>query len=58
MAPGDAPSSIEDRFCLGWVSLYKFNHVWADDGKTIQPGDVLILRPDPTVEWIPPASSG
>jgi len=58
VAAGDAPSSLEDRFCLMWTSLYRLNHVWADDGKTIQPGDVLILRPDPTVEWTPPPRSG
>lgn len=51
VAAGDAPTSIQERLCMDWVSIYHYNHVWGDNGKTIQPGDVLILRPDSSVVW-------
>ena len=49
VAPGDVPSAIGDRFCLGnGISLSNINHT-----RTIHPRDVLILTPDPTLAWIP-----
>ena len=49
VAPGDVPSAIGDRFCLGnGIALGDINHT-----RTIHPGDVLILTPDPTLAWIP-----
>lgn len=49
VAAGDVTTRIGERFCLGnGVALDSFNHK-----RTIHPGDVLILRPDPEIAWIP-----
>ncbi len=42
VAEGDAPSVIEDRFCIDYVSVLHFNGYWVGaDGKDIAPGDYL-----------------
>lgn len=48
--PGDAVEAIATRFCIDSSSFGTYNKVtyWA-----MQPGDVLVLRPDPTVPWAP-----
>ncbi|MGO2746390.1 hypothetical protein [Microbacterium sp.] len=49
VAPGDAPYAISDRFCIANpLSIALLNHT-----RTIQPGQVLLLRPDPDVPWVP-----
>lgn len=51
VAAGDAPSVIEDRFCIDYISMLHFNGYWVTgDGKDIAPGDYLFLVPDPSVE--------
>ncbi|MEN2740409.1 hypothetical protein ABCS02_21675 [Microbacterium sp. X-17] len=47
---GDTPKGIGERFCIDEVTVEVYNHRWPP-GKTIQPGDILVLRPDPTVPW-------
>ena len=50
VAAGDAPSVIEDRFCIDHVSVLRFNGYWVGgDGKDIAPGDYLYLAPNPDV---------
>jgi hypothetical protein len=49
VAPGDAPVAIGDRLCIDYAAgLPQLNHV-----RTIQPGQVLRLRLDPDVPWVP-----
>lgn len=49
VAPGDVPSIVGDRFCIyNGQALASINHT-----RTIHPGQVLRLNPDPTVHWIP-----
>lgn len=48
VAPGDSPIAIGERFCVDYVTVLQLNNTWP----TIDPGEVLELRPDPTVEWI------
>lgn len=49
VAAGDALFAIGERFCIAnALSLATLNHT-----RTIQPGEVLLLRPDGTVPWIP-----
>ena len=49
VAPGDAPYAIGDRLCIeNALSLAELNHT-----RTIHPGQVLRLNPDPSVRWIP-----
>lgn len=39
--PGDAGTSIGERFCVDYVTLLVANDVWP----TLQPGDVLVINP-------------
>ncbi|WP_322411694.1 hypothetical protein [Microbacterium invictum] len=49
VAPGDAPHAIGDRFCIANpLMITMLNHT-----RTIQPGEVLLLRPDSSIPWIP-----
>ncbi|WP_417554298.1 LysM peptidoglycan-binding domain-containing protein [Microbacterium sp.] len=50
VAPGDALEAIATRFCIDANSFGTYNKVtyWA-----MQPGDVLVLRPDPEATWAP-----
>ncbi|MDQ1124950.1 hypothetical protein [Microbacterium trichothecenolyticum] len=41
VAAGDAGDSIGERFCVDYVTVFQFNHVWPYP----QPGDVLSLLP-------------
>lgn len=59
VAPGDVYEPIFNRFCFSsFYDVYTYN-LGLEPMRTrgpswsIQPGDVLILRPDPTVEWKP-----
>lgn len=47
VAPGDSPIAIGDRFCVDYVTVLQYNHTWP----AIDPGEVLVLSPDPTVQW-------
>lgn len=49
---GDSLISIGERFCIDYITVAVYNHRTAP-GKTIQPGDILVLRPDPTAPWTP-----
>lgn len=51
VAAGDSPIAIGERFCIDYISLQSHNHVRAG---MIHKGDVLYLRPDPTLPWIDP----
>lgn len=49
VAPGDALYAIGDRFCIAnALTIATLNHT-----RTIQPGEVLLLRPDGSLPWIP-----
>jgi LysM repeat protein len=49
VAPGDALSAIGDRFCIANpLAIATVNHT-----RTIQPGEVLLLRPDESIPWVP-----
>ena len=50
--PGDALAAIGERFCIDYITVGVYSHRMPP-GKTIQPGDILVLRPDPTVTWSP-----
>lgn len=50
VAPGDSPIAIGERFCIDYVTVQHHNHV----RQNINPGDVLYLRPDPTLPWVDP----
>ena len=52
VASGDALEAIGARLCIDLVTVAMYNHRWG--GAAIQPGDVLVLRPDPSVEFIDP----
>ena len=47
VAPDDSPTAIGDRFCVDYVTVLQFNHTWPE----IDPGEVLVLSPDPSVQW-------
>ena len=47
VAPGDGPIAIGDRFCVDYVTVLQYNRTWPE----IDPGEVLELRPDPSVQW-------
>ncbi|MFD5225396.1 hypothetical protein ACFWHT_07215 [Microbacterium sp. NPDC058342] len=47
VAPGDSPIAIGDRFCVDYVTVLQYNRTWPE----IDPGEVLVLSPDPTVQW-------
>ncbi len=49
--PGDALIAIGERFCIDYVTVGAYNDRFAPT--TIQPGDVLVLRPGPTAPRIP-----
>lgn len=53
--PGDALLGIGSRFCVDYVTVAKYNHVSLFND--IHPGDVLVLKPDPSVEWVDPNAS-
>lgn len=53
VAPGDSPIAIGERFCIDYVTVQSHNHVRAG---MIHEGDVLYLRPDPTLPWVDPYS--
>ncbi|GAA5084973.1 hypothetical protein GCM10025760_03330 [Microbacterium yannicii] len=49
VAAGDALFAIGDRFCIAnALTIATLNHT-----RTIQPGEVLLLHPDPTIPWVP-----
>ncbi len=49
VAPGDALYAIGDRFCIAnALTIATLNHT-----RTIQSGEVLLLRPDSSIPWIP-----
>lgn len=50
--PGDALAAIGERFCIDYITVGVYNHRMPP-GKTIQPGDILALRPDTTATWSP-----
>ncbi|MFJ4254218.1 LysM peptidoglycan-binding domain-containing protein [Microbacterium sp. NPDC090003] len=52
VAPGDSPIAIGERFCIDYTTVLSHNHVRVN----INPGDVLYLRPDPTLPWVDPYS--
>jgi hypothetical protein len=47
VAPGDSPIAIGDRFCIDYITVLQYNHTWPE----IDPGEVLILRPNPEEIW-------
>lgn len=47
VASGDSPIAIGDRFCVDYVTVLQYNRTWPH----IDPGEVLVLSPDPTVQW-------
>jgi hypothetical protein len=47
VAPGDSPIAIGDRFCVDYITVLQYNQTWPE----IDPGEVLVLRPDPSVQW-------
>lgn len=47
VASGDSPIAIGDRFCVDYITVLQYNHTWPE----IDPGEVLVLSPDPTVQW-------
>ncbi|BDV31944.1 LysM peptidoglycan-binding domain-containing protein [Microbacterium terricola] len=49
--PGDTLIGIGERFCIDFVTVGVYNHRFGSS--EIQPGDVLVLRPDPTAPWTP-----
>ncbi|HWU27972.1 MAG TPA: hypothetical protein VN041_02630 [Microbacterium sp.] len=61
VAPGDVELTIGDRLCIKSRDFFGYNDILPqnqpyDPSLTIQPGDVLILQVDPTLEWTPPAA--
>ena len=60
VASGDAILAINKRFCVtDYYSIIGYNSGLEPlrsrpAHQKIQPGDVLVLRPDPEVEWLPP----
>ena len=49
VAAGDALYGISDRFCIGNpLAIENLNHT-----RMIHPGDVLLLRPDSSIPWVP-----
>lgn len=47
---GDTPAGIGERFCIDYITVLIYNHR-VPPGTTIQPGDILVLRPDPDAPW-------
>lgn len=47
VAPGDSPIAIGDRFCVDYITVLQYNRTWPE----IDPGEVLVLSPDPTIQW-------
>jgi hypothetical protein len=56
VAQGDSLMGIGERFCVDFVTVAVYNHRFSPN-PTIQPGDVLTMRPDPTAPWSPDAAS-
>ncbi|MFJ2370811.1 hypothetical protein [Microbacterium sp. NPDC087665] len=50
---GDSLIGIGERFCIDFVTVGVYNDRFG--AKQIQPGDVLVLRPDPTAPWRHPS---
>jgi LysM repeat protein len=48
--PGDSLIAIGERFCVDYVTVGMLNHVRGNE--QIAPGDVLYLRPDPTLPFV------
>ena len=49
VAPGDALYAIGERFCIAnALTIATLNHT-----RTIHPGEVLLLRPERSIPWIP-----
>jgi len=48
--PGDSLIAIGQRFCIDYVTVGSYNHVRGNE--PIAPGDVLYLRPDPTLPFV------
>ncbi|MEU4014044.1 LysM domain-containing protein [Microbacterium sp. NPDC028030] len=48
--PGDSLIAIGERFCVDYVTVGSYNHVRGFE--PIAPGDVLYLRPDPTLPFV------
>lgn len=44
---GDSMIGVGDRFCIDFVTIAQYNHIYPFED--VHPGDELILRPDPTV---------
>lgn len=53
VAAGDSLSGIGQRFCVDEITVRQYNHIYPD----VHPGDLLILRPDPSAEWVPEESA-
>lgn len=51
VAAGDSAIAIGERFCIDYITVQSHNHVRAG---MIHAGDVLYLRPDPTLPWVSP----
>lgn len=47
VAAGDSPIAIGDRFCIDYITVLSLNRIYPG----IDPGQVLVLTPDPTVQW-------
>lgn len=56
VAAGDSLTGIGERFCVDYVTVAVYNHRFPPN-PTIQPGDVLTMRPDPNAPWSPDAAS-
>ncbi|WP_314094768.1 LysM peptidoglycan-binding domain-containing protein [Microbacterium foliorum] len=52
VAEGDSLVGIGERFCVDFVTVAVYNHRFPPS-PTIQPGDVLTMRPDPAAPWSP-----
>lgn len=49
VAPGDALLAIGERFCIAnALAIANLNHT-----RVVQPGEVLLLRPDSSIPWVP-----
>lgn len=52
-ASGDQPWTIGDRLCTNPLMLARYNHIGSDHGDhALQPGEIVVVRPDMTVEWV------
>lgn len=51
VAAGDSAIAIGERFCIDYITVQSHNHVRAG---MIHAGNILYLRPDPTLPWVSP----